>query len=550
MVVLAHLPKHYRYGLNENKKGVLLTPANKLASFKENKVERYWSPNVNFCNVTCSANRLFIHADTPQSLSSLSGSPVVYPQVTVYESNADTAPNGKTVYEFEVEENEIYPAAQGYRDEVILLDNSWRGGDMTSQVDYAGETTVRAVNVLHGIPQQRDVFSTKIGKRYSETGSCGPAYTANDVYSAFYYFDYPIRTGVKKLVLSKETQYSSENPSQSTYRETTYHYDNLLSNHQQLSRSITIDSDGDVLQTRYWYPADYTNTGEITPLLTKNVISIPIKQESYRNGQMISGVVTRLNSDGQPYEIYKYESATLQPASAHDGNVVVPPGYERKAEINYDPVTKNISRILPTDDVGTVYLWSYGNNQPIAKVRNATQTQVAATSFEYEGKGNWDYSGPLFNDITAKTGDYYYKLSSGSVGRTLDPGKYKLEYWAKGTVNVSGGIVTAIHTSSPDNNGWILYQKDVTISTTATLQLSGTATSFVDEVRVYPVGSQITTFTHDPLRGLTSSSDENNKVTYYEYDDVGRLKAIKDHEGNVLKQYEYHYQMEGEARDD
>jgi YD repeat-containing protein len=51
----------------------------------------------------------------------------------------------------------------------------------------------------------------------------------------------------------------------------------------------------------------------------------------------------------------------------------------------------------------------------------------------------------------------------------------------------------------------------------------------------------ITTYTYNPLVGITSETNERGITTYYEYDSFGRLKTIKDNIGNVLKQYEYHY---------
>jgi hypothetical protein len=52
---------------------------------------------------------------------------------------------------------------------------------------------------------------------------------------------------------------------------------------------------------------------------------------------------------------------------------------------------------------------------------------------------------------------------------------------------------------------------------------------------------QIWTYTYTPLIGMTSQTDINNKTTYYEYDIFGRLSQIKDHDGNVIKKYDYHY---------
>jgi YD repeat-containing protein len=51
----------------------------------------------------------------------------------------------------------------------------------------------------------------------------------------------------------------------------------------------------------------------------------------------------------------------------------------------------------------------------------------------------------------------------------------------------------------------------------------------------------MTTYTYDPLVGMTSSTDERNRTTYYIFDDFGRLKEVKDHEGNILQQHDYNY---------
>jgi YD repeat-containing protein len=56
-----------------------------------------------------------------------------------------------------------------------------------------------------------------------------------------------------------------------------------------------------------------------------------------------------------------------------------------------------------------------------------------------------------------------------------------------------------------------------------------------------PATAMVTTYTYNPLIGMTSATDENNVTTYYEYDSFGRLKYLKDKDGNILKQHNYHY---------
>ena len=51
----------------------------------------------------------------------------------------------------------------------------------------------------------------------------------------------------------------------------------------------------------------------------------------------------------------------------------------------------------------------------------------------------------------------------------------------------------------------------------------------------------VTTYTYQPLTGMTGSTAPNGEVTTYEYDSLGRLARVKDHDGKTVEQYDYHY---------
>ena len=53
--------------------------------------------------------------------------------------------------------------------------------------------------------------------------------------------------------------------------------------------------------------------------------------------------------------------------------------------------------------------------------------------------------------------------------------------------------------------------------------------------------AQVTTYTYKSLVGMTSMTDPRGQTTRYEYDNFQRLSTIKDHNGDIVKQYCYNY---------
>lgn len=63
----------------------------------------------------------------------------------------------------------------------------------------------------------------------------------------------------------------------------------------------------------------------------------------------------------------------------------------------------------------------------------------------------------------------------------------------------------------------------------------------LESLRAAVPNSMITTYTYKPLVGITTMTDPKGYKTTYEYDGFGRLIKVRDMEGNLLSENEYHY---------
>lgn len=91
-----------------------------------------------------------------------------------------------------------------------------------------------------------------------------------------------------------------------------------------------------------------------------------------------------------------------------------------------------------------------------------------------------------------------------------------------------------------DLTGWGLTTQIADLATrTTTSEVSAALTSIRSSLASRPV--QITIYTYDPLVGITSMTVSNGTKTTYNYDDMGRLSSVLNHNGNTLQQHNYHY---------
>ena len=69
-----------------------------------------------------------------------------------------------------------------------------------------------------------------------------------------------------------------------------------------------------------------------------------------------------------------------------------------------------------------------------------------------------------------------------------------------------------------------------------------TMRSHLNALRSIP-NTQVTTYTYRPLVGMTSETAPDGKTIFYEYDNFGQLKLVRNQDGNIVKTYQYNYRQ-------
>ncbi len=312
-----------------------------------------------------------------------------------------------------------------------------------------------------------------------------------------------------------------------------YQYNNL--NYRVATKTSYI-SGGDVIVDTYKYPLDYGtissssagNVKGLKILQDKNIISTPIEHYQIRKGtdntneRVVSGELSLWNPS-KPYAD-KFLKLNLQnslpiasftPSLVSGDNISGNTAYQAEITIEKYDAFGNPADVLKVNGNRESYLYGYEGTLLIASILNAKSAEVFCTSFE-DSEGNSTILGDC------KTGEKSRLTGYSKTVNGLPPNRsYKLTYFQK------------------SGNNWIPQEQ--TLNTGSNTYLSITLSGQIDEIRLFPQDSQMTTYTYDPSIGVTCITDANNVTSYYQYDPLGRLITIRDERKNILKSFQYNY---------
>jgi hypothetical protein len=307
--------------------------------------------------------------------------------------------------------------------------------------------------------------------------------------------------------------------------------------HQQVTRSQTFDSKGFNTFTRIYYPPDtvvYSDPAANAArdsLIARHMYSGALKVQNYTGPALLTETENNYsNSFMSVPALHKvYETVRTNPK-------------ELKTEITGYGRGGTIVDIASKGNNLASYIWDYKESLPVAQVLNATSAAVAYTSFEADSKGGWQFSTIPVDEPAAPTGKKAYFIDGEStyLYRTdLTNGiTYIVSYWSKDGAKGVTGASAATAVAGVTANGWTYYEHKVSPAS-GTITVSGSG--YIDELRLYPQGALMTSYTYDPLVGMTSQCDANNSINYYQYDDMERLTIIRDKDRNIVKKFCYNY---------
>lgn len=179
------------------------------------------------------------------------------------------------------------------------------------------------------------------------------------------------------------------------------------------------------------------------------------------------------------------------------------------------------------------------NNMPAGVYTLNFSSSTTFGSYQFNFTVNCTYQGTAVGSTTVGVKEYFYEGFEETAGANVlsdiphTGTNYFNTNYTTSFIPPPTGKSYIIQWWNYANSRWNLNQQ----AFTGNITLTGP----VDDIRIFPTDAQMNTFTYEPLKGVSSMWDINNKVVYYEYDAVNRLYLVRDQDKNILKRYCYNY---------
>lgn len=181
-----------------------------------------------------------------------------------------------------------------------------------------------------------------------------------------------------------------------------------------------------------------------------------------------------------------------------------------------------------------LFQWDASGIYPEAQLITTGENEFFKV-FNFENDGNYSLG------ATGK------KSMNGSTSVSIEDvpiGNYVLGFKAKDQNSSSDVSIEFAPTTIPiaiNGDKWDYYQTTIELSSLKTIQVNIPSSVQLDDLVIYPAEAEITYFTIEDGKGISSQTDSNGNTKYFDYDELGRLIRTKDNDQNMLSKILYNY---------
>ncbi len=525
----------------------------------------------------------FDHVCTSSSvypLTAFAGSPIIYSQVTEYQGT-ESNNIGKTVYTYDIPPETTMESSNLLSSPKFIsgstLDHGSPNPLLKSTVTYRnGGGTYQPVksnaNIYTYLKTNEFLTGIRVDwvKRFIDKGG----YYTSDQPDAVLWdyldsYNWEATKGYEHVALIDSniiTDFS--NPSAPVTTITKMEYGNP--EHLQPTRkTVTTSVDNERIITDFKYPHDFSGAQPYSDMVNNYHVWNPVIEtvESKFKPSASTMVTAATKTD---YQVWNNDARQIYPAlvSAKKGSN----NYEPRIEYRKYDNNGNVTEAGKSSASSTSYLWGYQGKYPVAQVTGAKVNEVYHNNFEevrdfpdwavtldgthtHQGKyaGKIYNGGPVGSEITAHSDTW---LSIDLAGQ---PKRFRYSCWVYSDgpeadlllfmkkPGETGYYTDVVAVTNSVVGKWVLMQGEYTVAANIT-QLNlridnngGGGNIWFDDLRIYPADAQMSTYTYDPLVGMTSATDAKGQASYYEYDEMGRLAVVRDQNKNIIKTICYNY---------
>jgi len=294
---------------------------------------------------------------------------VTYKRVSVYNGgmiNDNKGKNGKIEYNYQVkapvtiDEIELFkPQGQMFPYEVKLLEKEYNGVLLEKRI-YDKDNKLKTssyteYDTLASVSKYVKGLKAALWKI-----EINPPYELDYHYTSRYY-----KVKQKRIQLKKTISRTYIEGSTSNFIETSKEYSYVRDNDTLLMpiEVTTTESNGDVLLSKFYYPADFGTDPACIQMLERNIITPVIEKKYYKNGEQLSGAKTKFgvfDTDNNDSLIAPTES-----------QVWIDGVYETQSWFDkYDGKTGSLLQSHGRDSIKSITLYAYNGTLPVANVVN------------------------------------------------------------------------------------------------------------------------------------------------------------------------------------